>query len=287
MSVRKRLRQLLDSGQYIVAPGAYDPLSARLVEQAGFDVVYLTGGGHSRANGLPDIGLLTLPEITHHITMAVDATSIPVIADADTGYGNAINVIRTVREFERTGVAGFHLEDQLAPKKCGHYEGKLIIPAEEMLGKIKAAVDTRTDADMVIIARTDARAVEGLDAAIDRANRYLEAGADMAFVEAPQTIEELARVAREVKGPVMANIFEGGKTPAIPAAELGAMGFALGIYPSQTHRAAIFAIREVLDVLKTDGITTRIDHRLATFQQREDVVGTAAWRALEAKYLGL
>jgi 2-methylisocitrate lyase-like PEP mutase family enzyme len=285
VSSRKRLRNLIRGHGYTMAPGAYDTLTARLVEQAGFEAVYLTGGGYSRANGYPDLGLLTLSENVRFIGLTVEAVGIPVIADADTGYGNAINVIRTVREYEKAGVAGFHIEDQLAPKKCGHYEGKEVISTGEMIGKIHAAVDTRQDADLVIIARTDARAVEGLQAAIDRVNAYLEAGADVGFVEAQQNVEELRAFGREMKGPALVNVFEGGKTPMLPARELQVMGFRLGIYPSQTHRAAIRAAQRVLAALKEDGDTRRIEDELATFQEREDAVGTARWRALEQKYL--
>jgi len=229
--------------------------------------------------------LLTLSENVRFIGLTVEAVSIPVIADADTGYGNAINVIRTVREYEKSGVAAFHIEDQVSPKKCGHYEGKEVVSTAEMVGKIHAAVDARQDRDLVIIARTDARAVEGLQAAIDRVNTYLEAGADVGFVEAPQNVEELRIVARNVRGPALVNVFEGGKTPMVPASELEAMGFRLGIYPSQTHRAAIRAAQRVLAVLKADGDTHRIEAELATFQEREDAVGTARWRALEEQYL--
>jgi 2-methylisocitrate lyase-like PEP mutase family enzyme len=285
MTPRQQLRQLIAKTGYTMVPGAYDTLTARLVEAAGFDAVYLTGGGYSRASGYPDLGLLTVVENVRFIGLTVEAVGIPVIADADTGYGNAINVIRTVREYEKSGVAGFHIEDQVAPKKCGHYEGKEVIPKAEMIGKIKAAVDTRRDADMVIIARTDARAVEGLSAAIDRVNAYLEAGADVGFIEAPQTVEELLIVGRSVRGPNLVNVFEGGKTPMLAASELEAMGFRLGIYPSQTHRAAIRAAQRVLAVLKEDGQTTRIESELCTFQERELAVGTAAWRELEEKYL--
>jgi 2-methylisocitrate lyase-like PEP mutase family enzyme len=285
MNPRQALRRLIARDGYTMVPGAYDTLTARLVEAAGFEAVYLTGGGFSRASGYPDLGLLTVVENVHFIGLTVEAVGIPVIADADTGYGNAINVIRTVREYEKSGVAGFHMEDQVAPKKCGHYEGKEVIPLAEMVGKIKAAVDTRRDADMVVIARSDARAVEGLQAAIDRVNAYLEAGADVGFVEAPQTVEELRIVGRSVNGPNLVNVFEGGKTPMQSAAELEAMGFRLGIYPSQTHRAAIRAAQRVLAALKEDGHTTRVEPDLATFQEREDAVGTAAWRALEEKYL--
>src|ERR1700731_3216044 len=270
-----------------MVPGAYDTLTARLVEAAGFDAVYLTGGGYSRARGYPDLGLLTVVENVHFIGLTVEAVGIPVIADADTGYGNAINVIRTVREYEKSGVAGFHIEDQVAPKKCGHYEGKEVIPMAEMVGKIKAAADHRRDADMVIIARSDARAVEGLQASIDRVNAYLEAGADVGFVEAPQTVDELRVVGKSVRGPALVNVFEGGKTPMLGAKELEEMGFRLGIYPSQTHRAAIRAAQRVLTAMKRDGDTSAVEAELATFQDREDAVGTAAWRKLEEKYLGV
>src|ERR671918_2593669 len=214
MNPRKKLRSLLAKG-YTVVPGASDTLTARLVQGAGFDAVYLTGGGYSRANGYPDIGLITMSEVTQWISRTVDAVEIPVIADMDAGYGNALNVVRSVREYEKTGVAAFHLEDQVSPKKCGHYEGKQVVSKAEMVGKIKAAVDTRRDADMVIIARSDARAIEGLQASIDRVNAYLEAGADVGFVEAPQNIEELRIVGRQVKGPALVNVFEGGKTPML------------------------------------------------------------------------
>jgi 2-methylisocitrate lyase-like PEP mutase family enzyme len=268
-----------------MVPGAYDPLTARLVELAGFDAVYLTGGGYSRANGMPDLGLLTLSENVQFIARAVDAVDIPVIADMDSGYGNAVNVIRSVREYERSGVAAFHLEDQLTPKKCGHYEGKQLVSTAEMIGKIKAAVDTRRDSDMAIIARTDARAVEGLQPALDRMNAYLEAGADVAFVEAPQSVEEMEKIPPSLGKPALINVFEGGKTPPLPLKQLQAMGYRLGIYPSQTHRAAIFAAQEVLAVLKRDGDAAAFEDRMATFDDREKAVDTAGWRALERKYM--
>jgi len=285
MTPRQELRRLIGQTGYTMVPGAYDTLTARLVEAAGFPAVYLTGGGYSRASGYPDLGLLSLTENVQFIGRTVEAVAIPVIADADTGYGNAINVIRTVREYEKTGVAGFHIEDQVSPKKCGHYEGKEVIGRAEMVGKIKAAVDTRRDADMVIIARSDARAIEGLEAAIDRVNAYLEAGADVGFVEAPQTVDELRVVGQKVRGPALVNVFEGGKTPMLGATELDEMGFRLGIYPSQTHRAAIRAAQRVLAAMKRDGDTSAIEADLATFQDREDAVGTARWRALEEKYM--
>ena len=285
MNSRQQLRKLLAGRGYVIAPGAYDTLTARLVQLAGFDAVYLTGGGYSRANGYPDVGLLTMTEVVQWIARTVDTVEIPVIADMDSGYGNAVNVVRAVREYEKTGVAAFHLEDQISPKKCGHYEGKQLVTKAEMVGKIKAAVDTRRDADMVIIARTDARAVEGLQAALDRMNAYLEAGADVGFVEAPQNAQELAAIPKAISKPAMANIFEGGKTPPLPRSELEAMGYRIGIYPSQTHRAAIAAAKKVLAVLQRDGDTAAIESELATFMDREDAVNSAGWRAIEQRYL--
>ena len=285
MNPRQRLRTLVNQPGYLIVPGAYDALTARLIQIAGFDALYLTGGGYSRACGYPDLGLLTMSENIQHIARAVDAVDIPVIADMDTGYGNALNVVRAVREYEKAGVASFHLEDQVSPKKCGHYEGKQLIGKAEMAGKIKAAVDTRRDEDLVIIARTDARAVEGFDAAIDRMHAYLEAGADVGFVEAPQTVEEMGRIPGSFTKPTLVNIFEGGKTPPLPAKRLEEMGFRIGIYPSQTHRAAIFAAMEVLAVLKRDGDTAAMEPRMVTFQDREKAVNSAYWRGLEQKYM--
>ena len=211
-----RLRALLESGQTIVAPGAFDPLAARLVEEAGFPAVYMTGFGTSAALlGRPDVGLLTMTEMAGNAGRIAACVDIPLIADADTGYGNPINVIRTVGAFEAAGAAGIHIEDQVAPKKCGHLDGKLVIPADEMAAKIRAATEARADPDFVIIARTDARAVEGFEQALARARRYLEAGADALFIEALTSEAEVAQVARAFPGvPLLFNWAEGGKTPA-------------------------------------------------------------------------
>jgi len=285
MNPRQLLRAMLARKTYSVVPGSYDVLTARLIQLAGFEAVYLTGGGYSRSNGYPDIGLLTMTEVTQWIARVVDAVQIPVIGDMDAGYGNALNVMRAVREYEKTGIAGFHLEDQVSPKKCGHYEGKQIVSKAEMVGKIKAAVDARRDADMVVIARSDARAIEGLQASIDRVNAYLEAGADVGFVEAPQSAEELAAIPGQLVKPALVNIFEGGKTPPLPKKDLEKMGFRIGIYPSQTHRAAIAAAKKVLAVLKRDGDTAAVEGELATFQDREEAVDSRRWQALETKYL--
>ncbi len=285
MKTSKKLRELIDAGGYTIVPGAYDPLTAKLVELAGFKAVYVTGGGVSRSQGYPDLGLMTMTENVQLLSRVVDAVGIPVIADMDTGYGNAINIVRSMREFDRAGVAGFHIEDQVAPKKCGHYEGKAVIDVAEMVGKIKALVDTRRDPDMVIIARSDARAIEGLEAAIDRVNAYMDAGADVGFVEAPQSVEELAAIPPKLNGPALANVFKGGKTPALPAEQLQKMGYRLGIYPSQTQRAAIAAVKSVLNVLKQDGDLAALEDRLATFNDREAVINSSWWREHELKYL--
>src|SRR6201996_3672319 len=231
-----RLRELLDSGQTIVAPGAFDPLAARLVEEAGFPAVYMTGFRTSAALlGRPDVGLLTMTEMADNAAKMAACVDIPLLADADTGYGNPLNVIRTVGVYEAAGVAGLHLEDQVAPKKCGHMENKQVIGAQEMAQKIRAAVDARTDPDFVIIARTDARAVEGLEAALDRARRYRDAGADMLFVEAPQSLDEIETIAdRLADVPLLFNYAEGGRTPAVTHAFLRDLGFRLVIFPLST-----------------------------------------------------
>jgi 2-methylisocitrate lyase-like PEP mutase family enzyme len=282
-SMAASLRDRLSAGPALMAPGAYDPLSARMVELAGFEAVYLTGGGFARAQGFPDLGLVTLSESVEHVARVADTVTIPVIADLDTGYGNALNVVRSVRAFERAGAAAFHIEDQVYPKKCGHYEGKGVIEAKEMIGKIHAAVDTRTT-DAVIIARTDARAVEGLDSAIERVGRYLDAGADLGFVEAPQSRDELRAITTREPRAAMANIFEGGKTPFVGLEELTEWGYRLIIYPSQTHRAALGAIAGVLAAMRANGSTTDYQGRLVSFPEREELVGTAEWYKWESLY---
>jgi len=236
MRATTRLRQMLNAPGIIVAPGAYDGFSARLIEAAGFQAVYMTGAGTAASHlGQPDLGLATLTEMANHAGHLASCVSLPVVADADTGYGNVLNVVRTVREYEKAGVAGLHIEDQVAPKKCGHIAGKQVIPTEEFCDKIRAASEYRTDPDFVIIARTDARAVTSLDDAIDRGNRYAQAGADLIFFEAPQTEDEIRRVAREIKAPLLANMVIGGKTPAIPGARARADGLQDGDLPGGVH----------------------------------------------------
>ena len=273
--------------RHTVAVLNHDPTRVVSTVEPRFECLGEMRGGFSRANGFLDLGLMTMTEIVGWIGRCVEAVEIPVIADMDTGYGNALNVVRSVREYEKTGVAGFHLEDQVTPKKCGHYEGKDVVSREEMVGKIRAAVDTRQDQDLVIIARTDAVAVEGFEAALERMNAYLEAGADVGFVEAPQTVEQMAEIPGRLNGPALINIFEGGKTPPKPASALKAMGYRLGIYPSQTQRAAIKAITGVLAMLKRDGEISDSAERMASFQEREGSVDTAHWQELERRYLQL
>jgi carboxyvinyl-carboxyphosphonate phosphorylmutase len=254
MRTSTRLRRMLAEPGLIVAPGAYDGFSARLIEAAGFSAVYMTGAGTAASHlGQPDLGLTTLTEMATHASHLAGCISLPLIADADTGYGNALNVVRTVREYEKAGVAGLHLEDQVAPKKCGHIAGKQIVSAAEFADKIRAAVEYRTDPDLVIIARTDARAVSGLDDAIERANLYREAGADVIFFEAPQSLAEIERVAREVKAPLLANMVQGGKTPAVTVSELERLGFKIVIFPGVCMRAAVPAIESALQRLKQTG----------------------------------
>ncbi|MBE0531855.1 MAG: isocitrate lyase/PEP mutase family protein [Rhodospirillales bacterium] len=278
------LRAFIARGDTLVAPGAYDGLSARLVEQAGFKAVYASGGAISRAAGMPDLGLLGMSEVVERLETMVEAVAIPVIADADTGYGNALNVQRTVRAFERAGVAGFHIEDQSFPKRCGHYDDKALVPAAEMALKIRAARDAAHDPDLVIIARTDALAVEGFEAAIARAEAYREAGADVLFVEAPESEEQIVEIARRLPTPKLINMFEGGKTPLVSEARLRELGYAIVIIPSDLQRAAIRAMRETLAMIRRDGHSGALRERMVSFKDREGVVGTADYLARDRKY---
>lgn len=279
-------RQLLREEEILLAPGCFNALSARLIEQAGFKAIYISGAAVAgNFLGYPDIGLTTMNEILENARNIVRVTSLPAICDADTGFGNAINTMRTVREFESAGLAGIQIEDQILPKKCGHTEGKLLISKTEMVQKVKAAVDARQDPDFVLVVRTDAIAVNGLDDALDRALAYQEAGADVVFVEAPRTLEEMRRVCRTIKVPLVANMVEGGgKTPVLPLRELKEMGYKLVIYPVSAHMAAIKAIQEVLAVLKKDGTTAACSSQMVPFQEMFEVVGRSRFTALERKY---
>jgi 2-methylisocitrate lyase-like PEP mutase family enzyme len=272
-----KLRNLLAAGRTIVAPGAFDGLSARLVEQAGFPVVYASGGAMARGAGVPDIGLISPDDIAGRLGGIVDVVGVPVIADADTGYGNALNAQRAARAFERAGVAAFHLEDQTFPKKCGHYDDKGLIPTHEMVQKLRAVRDALTDPDFVVIARTDAIAVEGFSAALERAAAYIEAGADMIFVEAPTTEAEIAEIAKRLPGWKLINMFQGGKTPLLPVARLQELGYHVVIIPSDTQRAAIKAMQRVLDCIARDGSAAAMADDMASFREREGIVDTAGF----------
>jgi carboxyvinyl-carboxyphosphonate phosphorylmutase len=269
----------------IVAPGAYDGFSARLIEAAGFKAVYMTGAGTAASHlGQPDLGLATLTEMATHAGHLASCISLPLIADADTGYGNALNVVRTVREYEKAGVAGCHIEDQVAPKKCGHIAGKQVLEAREFADKIRAAVEYRTDPDFVVIARTDARAVTGLDDAIARANLYREAGADLIFFEAPQSVEEIQRVAREVKAPLLANMVQGGRTPAMSVQQLEDLGFKMVIFPGVCMRAAVPAIEGALESLKRSGTDWPKDGPVMGPMDIFRKVGFDWWKGIEDRF---
>jgi carboxyvinyl-carboxyphosphonate phosphorylmutase len=285
MRATTRLRRMLAEPGIIVAPGAYDGFSARLIEAAGFKAVYMTGAGTAASHlGQPDLGLATLTEMANHAGHLASCISLPLIADADTGYGNALNVVRTVREYEKAGVAGCHIEDQVAPKKCGHIAGKQVVDAKEFADKIRAAVEYRTDPDFVVIARTDARAVTGLDDAIARANLYREAGADLIFFEAPQSVEEIQRVAREVKAPLLANMVQGGRTPAMTVPQLEDLGFKMVIFPGVCMRAAVPAIETALESLKRTGTDWPKDAPVMGPMDIFRKVGFDWWKGIEDRF---
>ena len=251
-----KLKKMITDPEILVAPSAYDQLSAKVIEKAGYRAIHMTGSGTSASLvGYPDLGFTTISEMAEHAKNMVLSVDTPVFVDADSGYGNALNMVRTVREFERAGIAGMHIEDQVTPKRCGHLEGKRLIPAEEMIGKIKAAVDSRIDDDFVIIARTDAREQFGMAEAITRANAYAEAGADCIFLEAPLSREELAFVQAEVDAPLLANMVEGGKTPWLTAAELEALGYGVVIYPLSGWMAAASVLTQLMAELRETGTT--------------------------------
>ncbi len=287
MIVTTRLRTLLAQPDLLVAPGAYDALSARLVAQAGFPVVYMTGFGTAASVlGEPDVGLLTMSEmVSRAAALAAVVGDRPLIADADTGYGNPINVRRTVREYERAGVAAVHIEDQIWPKKCGHMEGKQIIPIDEMVQKVRAAVDARRDPDFVIIARTDANAVYGLEDALRRGRAYREAGADVIFIEAPRSIEELRAIAQAFPDvPLLYNWAESGKTPLLSLEDIVALGFKLVIFPVSLLFAATHALLDLLKVLKQGQTPTAYAERMVSFSQFTDEIGLPDIQALERRY---
>ncbi len=272
--------------EILVMPGAHDALSARIIEKAGFKALAVGGYPATAAlMGKPDISFLTLPEMVDHLARLTDTVNIPILVDGDTGHGGVLNVARTVREFERAGAAGLFIEDQVFPKRCGHMEGKQVVGREDMVAKIKAALDARKDPDLVITARTDALAVLGVDEAIGRGNLYREAGADVIFVEAPRSVEEMRRINREIDAPTLANMVEGGKTPFLPARELEAIGYNLVIYPVSATYAAAKAMTGLMEELKRTGTTSGFSERMWQFSEFSEFIGLEEFRRQERNYL--
>jgi len=280
-SAPSRLRALLKADGMVIAPGAYDCISARVIAQAGFSAVYMTGAGTAAMLGYPDFGLVTMSEMAENAGRLAAAVSVPVIADADTGYGNELNVTRTVREYEKRGVAGLHIEDQGFPKKCGHLDDKTVIPLDEYLAKIRAAAAARSNPDFLLIARTDSRAVIGFEEAVTRMNAALKAGADMAFLEAPQTPEEVAAVPRLVKGPCLLNVVSGGKTPVLDLAEAQKLGFKLAILPGLLFQTAVPAFDAVLAEVKA---TQRHPDMKVSIKEKFRRMGSDEWDALRTRF---
>jgi carboxyvinyl-carboxyphosphonate phosphorylmutase len=284
MKMTTRLRELLRQPGIVVAPGAYDCLTAKLIEREGFPAVYMTGAGTAVTRlGRPDLGFATLSEMASNAGAIASTVSVPLIADADTGYGGALNVYRTVREYERAGVAALHIEDQAFPKRCGHLDGKQVVSMEEMASKLRAATEARTDADFVIIARTDALAVTGLDDTLRRCQAYVAAGADVLFVEALRTREEIDRVVREVEVPLLYNFVEHGKSPLLPVPELQRLGFKLVIFPGSIMLAVGALVREILGEIKQHGTTAVLLDRMGSVVELFETVGLSEMLALDAR----
>ena len=285
MTPARKLRAFLAEPGASIVPGASNALTARLVQEAGFKMVLFTGAGFANLEfGFPDLGLTTMTEVVQQVGRLVDAVDMPVLADADTGYGNPLNVRRTVRELERAGAAAIIIEDQVFPKRCGHFDGKDVIPLAEMVGKVQAAVDARRDPDTVIIARTDARAVFGIEDAIERARAFVQAGAEVTFVEAPTDSDELAAIPRSIAVPQMANMVEGGRTPVLAVGELERLGFKLVVFANAALRASVKAMRDVLEALRRDGTTDKVLDRMVSWDERQQLVQLPAFSALEARY---
>lgn len=284
MNQVKTLRQYIQSNQTVVAPGVFDGLSALLAKQSGFSLLYASGGAIARSAGLPDIGLLTMTEVSAVIAQIVNISKLPVIADADTGFGNVLNVQRTVQIYERLGVAGLHIEDQTFPKRCGHLDDKSLISQDEMCQKIRVARMSVENPDFVIIARTDAIAVEGFECALARAAAYEDAGADMIFVEAPETVEQIKAIAAKIRGPKLINMFHGGKTPVVPLETLQALNYQVVIIPSDLQRAAIKAMQATLEAIKQEGNSESVSAQMTSFKEREQIVETAKYLNLDQSF---
>lgn len=283
-ALTQKLKSKLVPGAGLLIPGAANALAARIIAGAGFEAVYLTGAGVANSHlGMPDIGLTSVTELAEHVAALREAVEIPIVADGDTGFGNAINMRRTVRLYERAGASAIQIEDQLFPKRCGHFEGKSVVPQMEMVQKIKAAVDARQDG-MLIIARTDARAVEGMSAAVDRVNAYREAGADVLFLEAPVNEAELAAIPKQVPGPHIANLVFGGKTPMLPREKLAEMGFAGILYANALLQASMIAMQNIANHLKAKGSLAGAEAQVISFADRQKLVDHARFQELEKRY---
>jgi len=279
------LKTILNRREATIFAGAANGLFGRIIEDLGYEAVYVTGAGIANMYlGAPDIGLTTLTEIANHVSAMADAVALPLLVDADTGFGNPVNVVRTVKVLERAGAAGLQIEDQVFPKKCGHFEGKDIVPLEDMISKVKAAVDTRRDGDLQIVARTDARAILGLQAAIDRAGAMIEAGADVTFVEAPTSAKELAQIVRSLSAPQVANMVFGGLTPKLGQQTLAELGFGCVLYANAALQAALKASSDVLAALKREGSLASVADQLASFDVRQEAVDKPRYDEFERRY---
>lgn len=282
---RRFLRERVARRDALIVPGAANALTARIIADAGFEAAYVTGAGVANTLlGAPDIGLVTMSEIADQTAAIAEVCPLPLVVDADTGFGNAISVHRTVRVLERAGAAAIQLEDQVFPKRCGHFAGKAIIPAAEMCAKVRAAADAREDPNLLIIARTDARAVDGLEAALDRAAAYVEAGADLTFVEAPLSTDEMRAITRHLAVPQVANMVVGGRTPLLPQEDLAEIGFGMVLYANAALQAATQAMSDVLRALHRDGRIDTVADRLASFEERQRIVAKDFYDALEDRY---
>jgi 2-methylisocitrate lyase-like PEP mutase family enzyme len=288
VSASKVLRnRLTDDESILILPGAVDAITARVVEECGFEAVYVTGAGFANASfGRPDVGLVTASEVLTHVQRIVDVVDIPVVVDADTGYGGVLNVRRTVQQLERAGAAAVQLEDQVLPKRCGHFDGNTVVPVEEMLRKLTAAIDAREDSDFLVIARTDAYQTEGYDGAVRRALAYAAVGADAVFVEAPSHLDELRRLPKLIEAPLIANMVEGGKTPLLNSHDLEEMGFRVALFANTALRVGVEAVFKAMQTLRSDGGSQNLLDRMLTWEQRQKLVGLPDMQALEERYFG-
>ncbi|HBH13542.1 MAG: Carboxyvinyl-carboxyphosphonate phosphorylmutase [Clostridiales bacterium 38_11] len=286
MSLRKELKKLIEQDEILVAPGAHDVLTAKVIERAGFHAVYMTGYGQAASSlGKPDVGLLTLTEMLDRASKFVSAVKIPVIADADTGFGNALGVMRTVELYERAGIAAIQLEDQVAPKRCGHMLGREVVPIEEMVGKIEAAKEARVDDDFLIIARTDARTNYGFDDAMKRCKAYVAAGADIIFLESLESVEEMKQMNDEIKVPTLANMVEGGRTPLCNCKQLEELGYSIVIWPTSSTYVTAFMMTELMNELKNTGTTTGFVDKMINFEEFNTLIGLDEYNEMGKKFI--